>query len=269
MPAPAIANPSAGVSRRLPLYLYGQSPTQVSADGPALRVRFAQKAPLRYPFARIARVIAGAQVEWQASALAACQREGLPIVFLDAAGEPTGYLQPMQGKPSRLDSDIEEMLDRADWRIHYTHWQRAQRMELLQGWHQARLAAGGEIDEADFRELVRQHVYRPETEPDLFTPHSPQTGALTAYTLQALHQAGLKTRYWDEHGKALELATDITRLATLALRLELHGLGAGLHGDNAALLRVLHSFGPRIEQLLPHLLGSLRRRLKSLLEEWR
>lgn len=260
---------SAAPSQRLPLYLYGQSPTQVSANGPALLVRITQKAPLRYPFARIARVIAGPRVEWQASALAACQREGLPIVFLDAAGEPTGYLQPAQGKPSRLDSDIEEMLDRADWHIHYHHWQRAERMELLQGWRQARLAAGGEIEEADFRELVRQHVYRPETESTLFIPHSPQAGALTAYTLQALHHAGLKTRYWDEHGKPLELAADLTRLTMLALQLELHGLGAGMHGDNTALLRVLHSFGPRINQLLPHLLGSLHRRLKSLLEEWR
>lgn len=269
MPAHAIASPSAAIGRHLPLYLYGQNPTQVSADGPALLVRIAHKAPLRYPLARIARVIAGPRVEWQASALAACQHEGLPIVFLDAAGEPTGYLQPAQGKHSRLDSDIEEMLDRADWRIHYNHWQRAQRMELLQAWRQARLAAGGETDEADFRELVRQHVYRPETEPDLFAPHSPQAGALTAYTLQALHKTGLKTRYWDEQGKALELAADLTGLTTLALHLELHGLGTSLHGDNAALLRVLHSFGPRIEGLLPHLLGSLRRRLKSLLEEWR
>ena len=260
---------SAAPSQRLPLYLYGQSPTQVSANGPALLVRIPQKAPLRYPLSRLARVIAGPRVEWQASALAACQHEGLPIVFLDGAGEPTGYLQPMQGKPSRLDSVIEEMLDRVDWPMHYSHWLRAERMGLVQDWHRAQLAAGRELEKNDFRELVRQHVYRPESEPTLFDAHSPQAGALTAYTLQTLHQAGVKPRYWGQHGDPLELAADLSHLLGLALHLEMHGLGAGLHGDNAALLRVLHSFGPRINQLLSHLLGSLHRRLKSLLEEWR
>lgn len=255
--------------RRLPLYLYGQNPTSVSADGPALLVQASHKSPLRYPLARLTRVISGPRVEWRASALAACQRERLPIVFLDTAGAPTGYLQPIQGKPSRLDTDIEELLDRADWRVYYTHWQRAERMELLQGWRQSRHAAGNQVDDTEFGELVRQHVYQPESEPALFTRHSPQAGALTAYTLQALQVAGLKPRYWDEQGKPLELARDLTQLTQLALRLEMHGLGNGLHGDNAALLRVLHSFGATIETLLPHLLGSLRRRLKNLLEEWR
>lgn len=266
---PSVATRTAAATPRLPLYLYGQSATQVSANGPALLVRITQKAPLRYPLSRLARVIAGPRVEWQASALAACQHEGLPIVFLDSAGEPTGYLQPVQGKPSRLDSVIEEMLDRADWPMHYSHWLRAERMDLVQDWHRARLAAGREVDEDDFRELIRQHVYRPESESIAFAHASPQAGALTAYTLQALHQAGLKPRYWGSHGDPLELADDLTRLLGLALHLEMHGLGAGMHGDNAALLRVLHSFGPRINQLLPHLLGSLHRRLKSLLEEWR
>jgi hypothetical protein len=254
---------------RLPLYLYGLSPTQVSTDGPALLVRITHKAPLRYPMGRLARVIAGPRVEWQASALSACQHEGLPIVFLDSAGEPTGYLQPVQAKPSRLDSVIEEMLDRADWPLHYGLWQRAERMARLQAWHSARLAAGKEIDTAEYRELVRQYVYQPDTAESVYTPASPQAAALTAYTLQTLHHAGLKTRYWGPRGDPLELAADLTRQLGLALTLELHGLGAAIHGDHASLLQVLHRLGPRIEPLLLHLLGNLHRRLKTLLEEWR
>ena len=260
---------SATLRQRLPLYLYGQNPTQVGADGPALAVRIAHKATLRYPYARLARVIAGPRVEWQAQALVACQREGLPSVFRDGAGAPTGYLQPVLGKPSRLDSVIEEMLDRADWAMHYSHWQRAERMNLVQDWRRARLAAGKEVEEDDFQELVRQHVYRPESEDFFFAPSGPQAGALTAYALQTLHRAGLKPRYWGSHGDPLELAADLTRLLSLALHLEMQGLGSSLHGEQAALLRVLHSFGPRIDQILTHLLGSLHRRLKSLLEEWR
>lgn len=269
MTVASATRPRCAATHRLPLYLYGQNPIDVGVDGPALLVRIVNKAALRYPFARLARIISGPRVQWRADALAACQREALPIVFLDGAGEPTGYLQPVQGKPSRLNGVIEEMLDRADWRMHYSHWLRAERMKLLQDWRRAQEAAGKTVDPDDFRELVRQHAYRPETEPLPFASSSPQAGALTAYTLQALHQAGVQPRYWGDHGQALELAADLARLLGLALHLEMHGLGSALHGDNAALLRVLHSFGARIDQHLPHLLGSLHRRLKTLLEEWR
>jgi len=261
--------PSAAPTPRLPLYLYGKSPTRVGADGPALLVRSADKAPLRYPFARLARVIAGPRVEWQASALAACRREGLPIVFLDAVGAPTGYLLPVQGKPSRLDAVIEEILDRADWPLHYGNWLRARRMKLLLDWRRARRAAGRDIEEQDLLELIRRHVYRPEAERFAFPQQAVQAGALTAYALQTLHRAGLKPRYWGIDGKPLEVADDLARLLGLAMHLEMHGLGAMLHGNDAALLHVLHSFGARIEGLLAQTLGSLHRRLRTLLEEWR
>ncbi len=253
---------------RLPLYLYGKSPTRVEADGPALLVRILHKAPLRYPFARIARVIAGARVEWQAQALAACQQEGMPIVFLDTSGEPSGYLLPAQGKPSRLNSVIEEILARADWPQQYTPWLRAQRMRLLQNWLNARQTAGVEIEREEFRERVRQHVYRPESEPARAPRDHVQTAAISAYVLQTLHRAGLKPRYWGDAGEALELAADLIRLLELALELEKSGLGAAMHGDNTAMLRILHSFANRMNGLLLTLLGSLHRHLKTQLEEW-
>jgi hypothetical protein len=193
----------------------------------------------------------------------------MPIVFLDKAGIPTGYLQPAQGKPSRLNGVIEEMLDRADWSVHYSHWLRAQRMELLQNWRRERTLSGQNIEDDDFNELIRQHVYRIETEAQSNPVQTPQAAALTAHFLQALHQAGLQPRYWGEHGEALELAFDITRLLSLALYLEMYGMGAAIHGDNAVLLRILHSFGARLNGFVPHILGSLHRRFKSQLEEWR
>ena len=76
-------------------------------------------------------------------------------------------------------------------------------------------------------------------------------------------------QYWGGHGEPLELAADLARLLGLALHLEMHGMGASLQGDNAALLRVLHSFGVRLSEHLSHLLGSLHRRFKTQLETWR
>lgn len=260
----AVPGEGAAPARRLPLYLQGNQQTLVDTDGPALRARRVQKTPLRYPLARLARIIAGPHVEWRGDALAACQREGLPIVFLDAGGQPTGYLQPAQAKPSRLHHVLEELLDRADWESHHANWLRAQRMALLQDWRKQR-----QPDEQDYRELCRRHVYQAEAETPVFAPDTPQAAALTAYTLQTLHHAGLQPRYWSEHGQPCELARDLTRLLGLALRLELHGLGDAMHGASEVHLRILHGFAARIEPLLRHSLGSLHRHYKTLLEEWR
>jgi len=254
---------------KLPLYLYGQAATLVDVNGPAFLIKIEYKAPIRYPFVRISRVISGAQVEWKARALSACQQNGMPIVFIDAAGVTTGYLQPVQSKPSRLNAVIEEMLDRADWSTHYCHWLRAQRMDLLQNWRRGYERAGRNIEESDFNELVRQHVYRPETEQHSNPIQTPQATALSAHFLRALHQAGLQPRYWGEHGEPLELAADMTNLLSLALYLEMFGMGAAVRGDNAIMLRILHSFSARLNELVPHILGSLHRRFKSQLEEWR
>lgn len=252
----------------LPLYLYGKKPTRVDADGPALRVSIADTAPLRYPLVRIARIIVGPSVEWQANALQLCQQHGLPIVFLDSAGEPTGYLLPAQSKPSRLDDVIEEMLDRADWPMHYSPWLRAQRMQLLHDWLHARQTDGHTTQHHEYRELVRRHVYQPETEPVSYPHESVQAGAITAHVLQTLHHAGLKPRYWGNNGTALELAQDIGRLLALTLHLEMYGMGSTLHADNATLLRILHSFSQHMIDQLPRLLGNLHRHFKTQLEEW-
>lgn len=254
---------------RLPLYLYGKAPTHVGVDGPALRVQVVHKAPVRYPLTRIARVIAGARVEWQAAALSVCQQEGLPIVFLGPTGEPTGYLQPMQGKPSRLDGVLEEMLDRPDWAMHYQHWLRAERMQQVQRWRQAQESAGKPVEDAHLRELIRQHVYQPSASWAHYAQSEIQAGAITAYVLHALHRAGVKPRYWATLGAPLNLADDLAHLLALGLHLELQGLCAAAHADTALLLRVLHSFGARLDEEMVRLLGGLHRRFKNQLEEWR
>jgi hypothetical protein len=123
------------------------------------------------------------------------------------------------------------------------------------------------MDPNDYRELIREHVYQA----DAPSHHrAPQAAALTAFNLDAIHHAGLKPRYWGLHGAPLELAADLTQLLGLAPHLQTQGLGHALHGDNASLLPVLHSYGSYLDALQPppHLLGSLHRRHKSLVKEW-
>lgn len=254
---------------RLPLYLFGPPGTTIAADGPALKVQCASQAARRYPLSRIARIIAGPSVEWRTSALAACQREGLPIVFIGPTGVPSGWLQPARCKTSRLDGVIEEMVSRPDWRSHYTCWLRSTRMKMLQAWRLDRHAQARPVAEANFREMVRCHVYRFGSEVFSFPNAGLHRAALTAYALQTLQRAGLKPQYCGDHGKALDLADDLARLLGLDLHLEMHGLGAAMHGDAAAMLHVLHNFNDRLDRQRLDLLGSLHRRFKSTLEAWR
>jgi len=254
---------------RLPLYLIGPSSTTIAADGPALKVQRVGQAPKRYPLSRIARIIAGPRVEWRTSALAACQREGLPIVFLGPTGVPSGWLQPARCKTSRLNGVIEEIVSRPDWRGYYDCWLRSTRMKMLQAWRCDRHAQASPVVESDFREMVRCHVYRFASEVLSFPSAALHSAALTAYALQTLQRAGLKPQYWGDHGKALDLADDLARLLGLDLHLEMHGLGAAMHGDAAAMLHFLHQFNDRLDRHRLDLLGSLHQCFKSTLEAWR
>ena len=264
-PAPATVSEPA---RRLPLYLYGRSKTQVAVDGPALLVRRAGKSPARYPLVRVARVISGAGVEWTAAALAKCLENELPIVFLDHAGEPAGYLHPVQIKPSRLDALIRELLARPDGLAQYTQWLRAERMRTLEAWRQAKETAGGTVATEDYRDLTRRHVYAGESALFGLSGGRLYQSAVHAYALEKVQRAGLCAVYWAQHGQPLPLAADLAGLLALALMLELRGLGSAVQGDDAALLSVLHTYGRSLAQHCQRVFASLHRRLSELLDEW-
>ncbi|NJN48116.1 MAG: hypothetical protein HC808_18385 [Candidatus Competibacteraceae bacterium] len=77
---------------RKPLYLGGGAGLSVDLDGPALRVRRSERAVSWFPLARLARVVSIVTVHWQYSALLACADQGVPVVFVDRAGDVHGYL---------------------------------------------------------------------------------------------------------------------------------------------------------------------------------
>ncbi|PJA42390.1 MAG: hypothetical protein CO182_02745 [Lysobacterales bacterium CG_4_9_14_3_um_filter_62_6] len=251
-----------------PLYLLGRCQTTVSVDGPALKVVVEQRASQRYPFARVARIISGQRVDWRADALACCQQQRLPIVFIGAEQQVTGYLQPAQAKRSSLDRLIEEFLDRPDWPSHYRNWQRAERMDLLLRWRAERHQAGTNIDPSDFDELVRRHVYHPDDARFRVPVPVIPAGMITAYVLQVLDRAGLQACYWGDQGHPLALADELDRLLQLAMQLEISGCGSEFHSDQATLLRLAHAFGNSLQSTLQRLLGRLHRRLRTTLEQW-
>lgn len=264
-PEPAAADAS---NHRLPLYLRGQVPTRVDVDGPAFLVRRQGRAAARYPFSRVARIIAGQSVEWSARALASCLQHDIPVVFTDRQGAPAGYLHARLRSPSRLDAILTELMDRPDGLDYYTQWQRAERMHALQDWRRSRAASGQPVEEDEFRERARRHVYQSEEEAHGIAAESLYKSAIQAFVLQQLQRSGTRTLYWGTGARALHLAKDLADLLMLRLALELDGLGSAAHGDEAAMLTVLHNFGRKVQDECNALLSRLHKHIREVLEQW-
>jgi hypothetical protein len=254
---------------RRPLYLCTRLKARVDADGPALRVRSAGRAEARYPLYRVSRVIASNRVDWSAAALEACLQSGIPIVIVAGSGTLLGSVQPARVSASRLFEDIDELLDRPDWREIYDNWLRATRMRVLGEWRMSREAAGDSIAPGEFGEMVRRFVYGCVDA----TPFEEATGlwrgALPALAATELRRAGLQSVYWGAGGTELNLLDDVSHVLELRLRLEVRGaMGQALHGEALA-LRVFHSKSAALEAQCGRILRSLARRVKQVLAEWR
>lgn len=251
---------------RLPLYLLGQDSLTVDIDGPALLVKGRLRAPGRFPLQRLSRIVAGPKVQWLTHALLACLEQGIPVIFVDGRGAPTGYLHAINERPSRLDECLRELLDRPDWQEHYEDWRRAARMRVLEGWRTQRHRSGLPVPNAEYQRLLREEVYR--FKPAMVAANI-YHAALIALIASLLKNASLAPRYWGLDGQALELQRDIADVLALSLRLEMGDLGAALDGQAPAMLIAFHHLAPRLEHHAQLLLGRLHHCLKERLEEWR
>jgi len=254
-------------TKRLPLYLLGGKRRQVDIDGPSLLLRQSGAATMRFPLVRLSRILSGPKIHWSASALSACLDARIPIVFIGKVREPIGYLLPVQAAPSRLNETIQEYLSHESWESGYRDWLRSERMRLVREWCAARVAVGQEISRVQYRELVHEYVYagdgRAAANDDLYR------SAVAALVIERLMKSGLSARYWSVDARVLELGADITNLLEIALRLEMRGMGAALRGNDAALMRILHSFGQTLEDRCVEILGRLHRNFRERLEQWR
>lgn len=263
------ARPRAAAECRRPLYLCARLKARVDADGPALRVRAAGRAEARYPLYRVSRVIASTGVEWSAAALQTCLESGIPIVIVTGSGAPLGSVQPVCASASRLSDDINELLDRPDWREIYDNWLRATRMRVLGEWRTEREAAGDPPAPGEFKEMVRKFVYGCAVAVPSGEATGPWRAALCGLATATLRGAGLQSVYWGAGGTALNLLDDVVQVLELRLRLEVNPrMECALSGE-AVTLRVVHAISGKLDAQCKRILLSLARRLKQLLAEWR
>jgi hypothetical protein len=108
-----------------PLYLGNGQDLRVRADGPALRVDGSGRAAGRYPLRRLSRVVSAEDVAWGTNALLACLRAGVPIVFIERDGTPSGWCFGPRRRETTLAGLLREGLDRTDWEPRFDVWRRS------------------------------------------------------------------------------------------------------------------------------------------------
>lgn len=258
---------SAPIAR--PLFLTRQVGVVVVHDGPSLIVRAGRRTPMRYPFARLSRVVSSLAVDWQAAALTACIRAGVPVVFVERDGKVAGYVQPMARSASNLNRLIDEWLAESEWRDTYENWLRSERMRIFSKWAKGLAEAGRMLEARELAELSRQYVHVGKHPTTLGEKQGLYRAALLALVAEQVRKAGLQPRYPGFGGATLDLVDDLCRLLEVALALELHGLGSGANLGTPVMLRVLHAFGPRLTNLCGGVLGRLYRRVLEEVERWR
>lgn len=117
------------------LYLGSREHKRVSCTAEALVVTNARAQVMRYPVARLARVVSSADVvDWSGPALALCMRAGIGITWLDAQGTAVGSIYPQQRTPSPFATALELWTEGLEGPARYQNWLRSRRMDVLIRW---------------------------------------------------------------------------------------------------------------------------------------
>ena len=204
------------------LYLGSREHKRVSCTAEALVVTNARAQVMRYPVARLARIVSSADVvDWSGGALALCLRCGIGITWLDARGQSLGAAYPAQRNRTGFATALELMAERAEGLLRYRHWLRARRMEVLIRWGQV----GAErIGPRQWEATKREWVYGGR-----FPLHLPVAlrGYCMAYVAAQVAAHGLPPVLWGPDAQNIDLDEDLCELLWAEMN-----LGSGALADN-------------------------------------
>ncbi len=172
------------------LYLGSREHKRVSCTAEALVVTNARAQVMRYPVARVARVVSSADVvDWSGPALALCMRAGIG-----------------QRSTASLATVLELWSERADGVQLYQNWLRARRMDTLVRWGQAQ---GERITPQQWEATKRSYVYGGQ-----FAEHLPAAlrDLCLAYVAAQLNSHGLTPQLWGPRLEGMDLDEDLCAL---------------------------------------------------------
>lgn len=190
-----------------PLYLgHTGGPKRVAHTTEALVVFNNQGQTLRYPLARISRVVSSPAVDWAGGALALCLKHGITITWADTKGQPLGSASPTRPRLTPPATALALLLEHASGPTHYTNWLRSRRMAVLAHWGHT---SSSPISPAQWEQTKREWVYLNQ-----FSTHLPAAmqAHCHAWVVAQLHSSQLPTELQDTHAAPVPLAHDLTRL---------------------------------------------------------
>ena len=203
------------------LYLGGREHKRVTCTDAALVVTNERAQVLRFPLARVARVVSSADVvDWSGTALALCMRAGIGITWLDARGQALGSLYAQPRQSASLATALELWSERADGPERYQNWLRARRMDTLVRWQQEHQDT---VTPQQWEATKRDYVYGGHVLVHL----NPELRSLClAYVAAQLNSHGLTPQLWGPRLQAMNLDEDLCNLLWAEMN-----LGAGTLAD--------------------------------------
>lgn len=205
------------------LYLGSREHKRVSCTAEALVVTNARAQVMRYPVARVARVVSSADVvDWSGPALALCMRAGIGITWLDAKGCAVGSIYPQQRAITPFATALELWTEGADGPAKYQNWLRSRRMDVLVRWGQEHAST---VTPQQWESTKREWVYGRQ-----YTVHLSDAlrSLCLAYVASQLAGYGLTPVLWGPRVQGLELDEDLCELLWAEMN-----LGSGALADKA------------------------------------
>lgn len=201
------------------LYLAGGEYMHVDSTEAALVVQNARGQILRYPMARIARVLSSPYVNWAGSALILCQHNGIPITWIDNRSEAIGTLFPSKARHLSLHHVLEVVLESEQGADDLPNWYLHRRMFVLQGWIESR---SQNTPYSQWETIRREWVYREE-----LSAHLPKAmrGLCSAYVASIMAQSGLQPHYHGPKAETIPLLQILVELVWAQLNLCTGALG--------------------------------------------
>lgn len=241
------------------LYLSGRGHKRVTCTDAALVVTNERAQVLRFPVARVARVVSSADVvDWSGSALALCMRAGIGITWLDTRGQAVGSLYAQQRQAASLATALELWCERADGAELYKNWLRSRRMNTLVRW---RLDHQDVITPQQWEATKREYVYAGEYRTHL---SSELRSLCLAYVSAQLNSHGLSPQLWGPRLEAMDLDEDLCELLWAEMNLGA-GTLADQTSDTATVTQLFERWSARNASALTlHLLHLHRTALKAM-----
>lgn len=189
------------------LYLGSREHKRVTCTDEALVVTNARAQVMRYPVARVARVVSSADVvDWSGAALALCMRAGIGITWLDTRGEALGSIYAQRRNTASLATVLELWAQRADGVALYQNWLRARRMDIVVRWGEAQ---SSRVTPQKWEATKREYVYGCQ-----FAVHlgAPLRDLCLAYVAAQLNSHGLTPQLWGPRLEGMDLDEDLCQL---------------------------------------------------------